>query len=71
MTEVLSQEEIDALVLLARGNVDLVEEALCTNIVTKGFFKKNWIIDKEKVIEHIQKKVKELEDIPVMGDDDI
>jgi len=72
MNDVLSFEEIDDLVLLARGDVDLVADALAANMRLEGgwFRKSQWVIDKEATINYIKDHVKKLEEIPVLGDDD-
>ena len=71
-TELISSKEIDDLVLLARGNIDLVEEALSAHLhLDRGWFRpRQWVIDKEKVINHIKEHVEKLEGIPIASDDD-
>jgi len=71
-TEIISEKEMDALVVLARGNVDLVGEALISNIKKEGFwFWQKWIIDKTAAINYIKERTEKLENIPMLGDDEL
>lgn len=74
LNDTFSDADIDALYLLALGDFQLVEDALLLSLKHKRerwwHFKKKWLIDKQDVIDYIQKKKKEQLDIQIQGDGD-
>ena len=73
----IPDETFDALLLLARGDFNLVEEALIKSLEKRRigswwqFWKYCWAIDFHKVSTYIVKRRKEIEDVEINKMDDM
>lgn len=64
-----TEDQLNELTCVARGNVDLVEEALLASIKYtrswKQFFRKKEYLDVEAAARYIREKVKQLDEVPM------